>query len=245
VTTAKDGPPATLNVPAPLVRDPDARIRDQLTMLLALLSGATDAIGFLTLGSAFTSVMTGNMVLVGIAAGTGDASALGLVTTAIAGYVAGVALGSRIAGTPQADDGLWPAAVTRALAAEFVLLAGFAVAWWSLGSHPSPGWYAPLLACNAAALGTQSSAILRFGAGGLSTTYLTGTLTTVVSRLVTRQPLHTVHQSTRILTALILGAGGGAALATHARPFAPALQLGLLLTVLVVCTLQPWIHASS
>jgi uncharacterized membrane protein YoaK (UPF0700 family) len=245
VTTFKDGPPAPLEVPAPFVRDLDARTRDRLLVLLALLSGATDATGFLALGSAFTSVMTGNMVLVGIAAGTGDASALGLIATAIASYVTGVALGSQVAGRPQAGDGLWPPAVTRALAIEFALLAGYASVWWSLGSHPSHGWYAPLLAFNAAALGVQSSAILRFGASGLSTTYLTGTLTTVVSRLTARQPLHTVKHPARILTGLLLGAGGGAALVTRARPLAPALQLGLLLAVLVTSTLRQRSHASS
>ena len=91
--------------------------------------------------------------------------------------------------------------------------------------------------CNAAALGVQSSAILRFGVGNLSTTYLTGTLTTMIRNLVRRQPLHTVKLSATILAGLILGAAGGAALVTHARPLAPALQLALLLTVLV--TIRP------
>lgn len=74
---------------------------------------------------------------------------------------------------------------------------------------------------------------------------LTGTLTTVVTWLTTRQPLHTVKHSARILTGLLLGAGGGAALVTRARPLAPALQIGLLLAALVTCTLRQRSHASS
>lgn len=238
MTTVKDsGLPTPLDTPAPSARDLDARTRDRLVVLLAVLSGATDATGFLAFGSAFTSVMTGNMVLVGMAVGTGDESAAGLIVAAIVSYIAGVAAGSRVAGQPQDGDGPWPPAVTRALALEFALLAGYAVTWWSLGSHPSRVWFALLLAFNAAALGVQSSAILRFGATGLSTTYLTGTLTTMVRRLATRQPLHSVRHSARILAGLILGAAGGAALVTNARPLAPALQLGLLLIVLVTVRL--------
>jgi hypothetical protein len=53
VTTAKDGPAAPLEARAPLVRDLGARTRDRLMVLLALLSGATGATGFLVLGRAF------------------------------------------------------------------------------------------------------------------------------------------------------------------------------------------------
>jgi uncharacterized membrane protein YoaK (UPF0700 family) len=245
VTTAKESPPAPLDVPSPLERDLDVRTRDRMVVLLALLSGATDATAFLALGGAFTSVMTGNMVLVGIAAGTGDRSALGRIAAAIVSYVAGVAACSRIAGQARVGDGVWPSAVTRALAIEFILLAAYAAAWWSLGSDPGQGWDIPLLACNAAALGVQSSAILRFGVGNLSTTYLTGTLTTMIRSLATRQPLHTVTRSATILAGLVLGAAGGAALVTHARPLAPALQLALLLTVLVTVTPRQRRYASS
>jgi uncharacterized membrane protein YoaK (UPF0700 family) len=199
---------------------------------LAILSGATDAIGFLALGSAFTSVMTGNMVLVGVAAGTRDSSALGLVATAIAAYVVGVGIGTRVAGQSRPGDGPWPSAVTRALVLELGLLTTYAVVWWSVGSEPPHGWFAPLLALNAAALGVQSSAILRFGVSGLSTTYLTGTLTTVVVRLVSGQSLQAVGQSARLLAGLVTGAATGSALVEVARPAAPAFQLLVLLVVI-------------
>jgi len=206
--------------------------RNRLVVLLALVSGATDATGFLALGGAFTSVMTGNMVLMGVAVGSGDASAVGLILSAFGGYVAGAALGSRVAGTPRPEDPTWPPAVSRALAIELTLFAVFAAAWWLLGSDPSTAWGVPLLALTAMALGLQSSAILRFGVPGLSTTYLTGTLTTVVVRLVSRQPLHTVRHSTAILVGLVVGAAAGSALVTQLPTAAPALQLVLLSVVL-------------
>jgi uncharacterized membrane protein YoaK (UPF0700 family) len=211
----------------------DLRRRDLAVVALAMVSGATDALGFLALGSAFTSVMTGNMVLVGIAVGTGDGSAIGIVGTAIVSYVVGAGVGARIAGLPAAHDTLWPAAITRALLVELALVVAFAVCWWSLGGHPPEGWFAPLLALNAAALGIQSSAIMRFGVSGLSTTYLTGTLTTLVVRVASGQQLGTLWQPARILVALISGAAVGALLVDRAPLGAPAFQIGLLLAVVL------------
>jgi uncharacterized membrane protein YoaK (UPF0700 family) len=235
MSTSRHDQPALprTGAPRPGAASADVRRRDLAVVALAMVSGATDALGFLALGSAFTSVMTGNMVLVGIAVGTGDGSAIGLVGTAIVAYVVGAGLGARLAGSPVPSDGLWPPAITRALAVELGLVAVFAVAWWSLGSDPSKGWFAPLLALNAAALGIQSSAIMRFGVSGLSTTYLTGTLTTLVVRAATGHRLGTLWQPARILAALIGGAAVSAALIEHARPAAPAFQIVLLSAVVL------------
>src|SRR5687767_5950204 len=114
-----------------------AFLRDCVVVILAVTSGATDAIGFLALGSAFTSVMTGNMVLFGIGLAHGDVSVLVLTAAAIASFVAGAAVGARVAGSPAGGDRYWPTAVTRAIAVEFALFAVFAGFWWALGSAPS------------------------------------------------------------------------------------------------------------
>jgi uncharacterized membrane protein YoaK (UPF0700 family) len=233
-TSRHDQPaPPRTGAPRPGAASADVRRRDLAVVALAMVSGATDALGFLALGSAFTSVMTGNMVLVGIAVGTGDGSAIGIVGTAILSYVVGAGVGARLAGQPSPHDGLWPPAITRALAVELALVSAFGVGWWSLGSNPPDGWFAPLLALNAAALGVQSSAIMRFGVSGLSTTYLTGTLTTIVVRLAHGQQLGTLWQPARILAALVAGAAVGATLVEHARPAAPAFQIVLLLGVVL------------
>lgn len=197
-------------------------------MLLGVTSGATDAIGFLALGSAFTSVMTGNMVLFGIAAAHQNLRDLALVAVAIGSYITGAAVGARVCGTHEAGDSTWPPGVTRGLRVEFMLFLTFAVAWWFLGSQPPDHLFLPLLAVNAAALGIQSSAIQRFGVSGLSTTYLTGTLTSVTIRLVSGKGIRAVRHSVAILAGLI---GGAAIGATFVR-FAPvAVPLTQLLTV--------------
>lgn len=212
---------------------PAAGRRDLLVVVLALTSGATDAIGVLALGSAFTSVMTGNMVLSGVAIADRDLALLTLTVTAIGSFVVGAAVGARLAGAPTPGDPTWPRAVTRALTVELVLLAGFAAAWWAIGSSASGAVQFPLLAVNALALGLQSSAIQRFGVSGLSTTYLTGTLTTVVIRLTQGRGLREVRHSLWILAGLVAGAALATLLLLQAPVLVPLIQLLTLGPVVV------------
>jgi uncharacterized membrane protein YoaK (UPF0700 family) len=111
-------------------------------------------------------------------------------------------------------------------------LAAYAIAWWASGSHPSPWLALCLLVINAFALGIQSSAVLRFGVPGLSTTYLTGTLTTLVHRLVSGHRLRELEHSVFLLTALVTGAAAAALLLRYAPAAAPVLQLAALALVL-------------
>lgn len=226
VTNARDvQPPAH----EPQLEDERPRaetLRNALVVVLAVTSGGADALGFLALGSAFTSVMTGNMVLFGVATAQGDGGAMALTAVAIGAFVAGAAVGTRIAKSPMAGDPVWPAAVTQALAVELALFCGVGIAWWALGSNPPESAYLPLLAASAAALGLQSSAIQRFGVSGLSTTYLTGTLTTVVIRLVSGHGFRAVRHSAVILGGLIVGA----AVMTAFIEFVPVLVPVLLIT---------------
>jgi uncharacterized membrane protein YoaK (UPF0700 family) len=209
------------------------RERQRLVVVLAVTSGATDAIGFLALGSAFTSVMTGNMVLLGVGAADRDAALVLSCTVAIASFVVGAAIGAKVAGSAKAGDAVWPRAVSIALWIELALLGSFAALWWLLGSAPSASWLLPLLGLNAGALGLQSSAIQRFGVSGLSTTYLTGTLTTIVIRLSSGHGLRDVAHSLVILLGLVVGAAIGVILVDHAPPAVPAVQLLTVLAVLI------------
>jgi uncharacterized membrane protein YoaK (UPF0700 family) len=64
-----------------------------LLVLLAVNSGATDAIGFVALGGAFTSVMTGNMILLGVAATSRDRSLATRSAAAIVLFMVGSLVG--------------------------------------------------------------------------------------------------------------------------------------------------------
>lgn len=205
--------------------------RHRLVLVLAVNSGVTDAIGVLALGGAFTSVMTGNMVLAGLGAATGEVALALLAAAAIVCFSLGCALGARVAGTPQPDDPVWPRPICTALLVQLVVTAGFAVGWWVTGGDPDEGWALVFLVVNALGLGLQSSAVQRLGQSGLSTTYLTGTLTTMVVRLATGHRLGAVSTSLQILLALVAGAALGGVLTAFAPLAAPAPQLLCLVVV--------------
>lgn len=203
------------------------RQRDALVVMLTLVSGSIDAIGFTRLGGVFTSVMTGNMVLLGVAGGKGDVSLAIHTGIAFLGFVAGSLIGARVAGHAQENDVVWPRAILKTLVVELVVLCVFAT-WWELASAAPVGFqeYA-MLTINAVALGLQSAATLRFGINGLSTTYLTGTLTQLMASVAKRkEPVS--RRSAFILVALIVGAIVGAVLALNAPRFAPIFPIAVL-----------------
>ena len=201
------------------------RRRQGLLVLLAVNSGATDAIGFVALGGAFTSVMTGNIILLGIAASAEDGPLALRSALAIVLFMAGSFVGARIARTPHTGDPVWPRPVGRALGVELVLLLVVAAGWWVTGGHPSGPVQPFLLGVAAVALGLQSSAILRFGVSGLSTTYMTGTLTTLVAALAHGRHPRNVLPSAQIIGGLVAGAAAAALLIVHAPLVVPLVQV--------------------
>jgi len=205
--------------------------------LLAMVSGATDAIGFVALGGAFTSVMTGNMVLFGLGLAGHDGDQIANTASAIVCFTVGAVVGARLARSAKPDDPPWPRPVTIALVSEFVLFAAYAVGYETSGyGRPGATMQPVLLGLTAIGLGLQSSAVLRFGQSGLSTTYMTGTLTTLVARLSTGGKLRDALPSLRVLVGLIGGAVIGGVLVFYARPFAPVFQLVLLGAVLAIAS---------
>jgi uncharacterized membrane protein YoaK (UPF0700 family) len=214
--------------------DTAVRFRSVSAVALAVTSGAGDAISFLMLGGAFTSVMTGNLVLLGISAGHSDSGLARQIAVAVVGYIAGCAVGARIAGAATPDDPVWPPAVARGLAVETCLFVGYAVGWWAVDARPVGAMAAGLLGLGALALGIQSSTVRRFGISGLSTTYLTGTLTTLVVSLAGGHRFRDVSRHMIILVGLVCGAALAAILTQHAARFAALIPLAPLLIVLSI-----------
>jgi uncharacterized membrane protein YoaK (UPF0700 family) len=208
------------------------RIRDVLAIALTLVTGATDAVAFTRLGSVFTSVMTGNMVLLGVAVGRNGLSAFEHTGLAVVSFIIGTVAGAHIAGAPRSDDPVWPRQLSVALGVELAIFVVVAVGWWASGSDPAGFVQSTELAASALALGIQSSAVLRLNVSGLSTTYLTGTLTTLVQTLTTTRRLKGAGRSLCLLVALVAGAAIGTVLAIRVPPAAPVLPV-LILTVVI------------
>jgi uncharacterized membrane protein YoaK (UPF0700 family) len=192
-------------------------------VLLALASGATDAFGYLRLGGTFTSVMTGNIVLFGVAAVRANGALVVRTTSAICGYLIGSGIGVRFAGETYSRT---PGRTVRMLLRiEFGLLLAYALAF-QVSSWPThSSVQAAMLGVAAVALGMQSSAVQSYQVSGLSTTFLTGTLTGVAIHLASGQPLRGTARSMMILAGLLGGAGSAAGLALaspHLAVFLPA-----------------------
>ncbi len=222
------------------------QVKSLIAVVLTFASGATDVISYTRLGNVFTSVMTGNIVLLGLAVARGSVTLATHTLCSIGGYVVGVAGSTWIArgfkATPAetSDDnrasGL-PPHVIWALLAEFILFAGFALGFEGSGTRPA-GWAQfCLLATVAGAIGMQSATVNRMNLSEVGTTYLTGTLTTLVSSLVT--PGQRTRYKLRrfgVLAALAAGAALSGLLIKTAAAGAPALPLAALGTVLVLAT---------
>ena len=222
----------------------NTRPREQSLTLIAIAltfgSGAADVASFTRLGNVFTSVMTGNIVLWGLAAASRSLTLFSHTAVAIAGYIVGVAGGTWVAHgakeeASSSQEGVLPAHVIWVLLAELTLLAGFAVGWEVTGGRPS-GWAQfGLLATLAAAMGVQSSAVKDMGLTEVSTTYLTGTLTGLVSSLASPGQ-DTPHGLRRfgVLIGLVSGASLCGLLVATAADGVPALPLAALVTTLVL-----------
>jgi uncharacterized membrane protein YoaK (UPF0700 family) len=187
--------------------------QQQLTLIAIALtfgSGANDVAAFTRLGGVFTSVMTGNIVFFGLAVAERSVSLASHTAVAIAGYIIGVAVatwvsfGFRKRSSPGAA--VLPRHVSWALGTELVLLAGGAVGWEITAARPH-GWASfALLAVAAGAMGMQSAAVNEMGFSNFSTTFLTGTLTWLISSVA--RPGGDASGGVRRLSALISLAAG-------------------------------------
>jgi uncharacterized membrane protein YoaK (UPF0700 family) len=224
---------------------PKQQILTLIAIALTFASGAADVASFTRLGSVFTSVMTGNIVLLGLAVAQGSLTLASHTVVSIGGYIAGVAGGTwiargvkgREASSGAGDAGVLPAHVIWVLLAELTLLAGFTVGWEVSGTSPA-GWAQfSLLATLAAAMGMQSSAVNDMGLTQVSTTYLTGTLTGLVSSLVSPGQ-DTPHGLRRfgVLIGLVAGASLCGLFVATAADVVPVLPLAALVTTLVLAT---------
>lgn len=196
--------------------------RDILLIALALATGATDAAAFERLGHVFASVITGNLILLGVSAVTADHQLALFTGCALAGYGVGVLLAAPRRATPAPERG-WPPGATAALAFELLLLALFALGWELVGAHPVEAWRAILVAVAGSAMGVQSTAVRRLGQ--VSTTYLTSTLTGLLEDMRARRRSEGQLRSLGILGMALVGAAAATALILYARGALPALQL--------------------
>jgi uncharacterized membrane protein YoaK (UPF0700 family) len=151
--------------------------QDASLALLAAAAGTLDVLGFLQLGPALMSAMTGNAALLGLAIGQHQLGAALHSGAAFGGFVVGVGSGALVLG--DAEDG-WSPRVTYLVAIEAVLLGAFALLWFgSEDPLPGPVGYVLVLLASTS-MGLQSVAVRQLKIPGVTTTFFTGTLTSIV-----------------------------------------------------------------
>jgi uncharacterized membrane protein YoaK (UPF0700 family) len=206
-----------------------------LVGLLAFTSGCVDAVTLMVIGGAFTSVITGNLIFTGRAVGTESLGPALHAVMSVAGYILGVAAGSKLRQLfgrrgPRAE---WPRSATLVLVVEFALLAAVNVAWIGYDARPPAAATDGLLVAAALTLGMQGAAA-RGIKGAPSTTYMTGALTALVESLSTGGRRAADASAAAGLLALVAGAACGAVLVERAPRTAllPALaSLGLVVAI--------------
>jgi uncharacterized membrane protein YoaK (UPF0700 family) len=216
------------------------RSRDLLLILLAVTTGATDAVAFERLGKVFASVITGNLVVLGVGAASTQRRLALFAGCALVCYAVGVMVAAPR--RQQEHDAIWPRSTTVALSVDLALLAAFAVGWELVGKRPGETAQALLLAACATAMGVQSTAVRRLGQ--VSTTYLTSTFIGLFEAVAR---LHWPEANTRsagILLAALAGAAAATLLILHARPWLPALQL-VPLAVVMVASLRIFVEVPA
>lgn len=192
---------------------------DTALILLTVTAGITDAISFLGLGGVFTANMTGNLVLVGMAA-TSDESWQEVLrgdvlrcTVSFAGFALGMLAGFRLLRTRLLRTR--PAGSARVLGVGLALHVLFLAGWAAADAAPGTAAGAGLIAASATAMGVQTAAARGLDRAGITTTFVTGTLTSLISGLAQGDRKH-AGLRTAILTALLAGGLIGGLLLAYA-----------------------------
>jgi uncharacterized membrane protein YoaK (UPF0700 family) len=184
--------------------------RDVMLLVLTCAAGLVDAISYLEMGHVFTAMMTGNTVLLAIAIGQGEVMAALRSTLALIAFSVGAAGGAMVLRHGRVR-GAWPRIVTVTLAIEAVVLGVFAALWRVEGTVPrSDSPLLVLIALSGLAMGIQAAAVRHLGVPGVASTYITGTLTSLMAELVTGS----ATRHLRLLASVFLVYGAGALVGT-------------------------------
>ena len=190
---------------------------------LAMASGSLDVTAFLRLGGLFASIMTSNLIFVGLAAVKAEATLAEHCVTALACYVVGVGAGSSIARPSGEESRIGTSRLSLLLTGEAALLAAYA-AWWIADGASPAGWQqVTLLGAVALAMGLQGAAARLLGDPAAGTTYLTGSLTGMATAVMTgRRP---DAGAAFAIAGVVVGAAAGAALLDNAPDLTPLLAV--------------------
>ncbi|NQX34493.1 YoaK family protein [Herbiconiux sp. VKM Ac-2851] len=213
-----------------------------VAVVLAFAAGATDAFAFLQLSGVFTANMTGNLVLGGLIDRPGYGSTIAGIITAIVVFAVTLFLALRFMPFNAPTDRTVILLVFAAIAQAAIF------GMWAV--HPgaaSTTTVVALIGLSTIAMACQTAVAKRIdGASGITTTYVTGTITSLMADAADRKP-QPVGIRLGVIAALVLGALSGAVL-IHTDPlYGAALPIlpAIAAAVLTATTVTDARHRSA
>ena len=193
-------------------RDPSSVSRTLVAVVLAVVAGFVDAVGFLHVVSVFPANQSGNVAFLGLSIGGASPAPGWAPPVAIAAFMVGAAVGrwSRVRVGPRRG-------AATLLGLELVLLTALAVVLVASGENPFTTTAAQVagLAAAALAMGLQTEVIRTVADVAVSTTYLSGAIARV-GETVGMPPGSRERESERrllgVLSLVLIAYVGGAAL---------------------------------
>jgi uncharacterized membrane protein YoaK (UPF0700 family) len=167
--------------------------------------------------------MTSNLIFVSLSAVKHDAALGKHCAAALLSYIVGVGAGSALTRSSGRESQLGAHRLSILLTAEAVVIVACS-AWWAAEDARPEGWQQlTVLGVMALAMGLQSAATRSLGDPNAGTTYVTGTLTLVVSTAITgRRP---DASATLAIAGILAGAAIGVGLLDTAPDLTPFLAV--------------------
>lgn len=182
-------------------------------ILLSLSAGAADAFAFLALGGIFTANMTGNLILTAMFTRTEFVTTLWTAIVAVVAFAGVLYAAFRLTAGTAPGPGT-PRRVVRRLVLPSLVIETVVVAIWLPFHGDGLAERGVVIALSSAALALQTVAAKKLSdVDGITTTYVTGTLTTTMQDLAERRGF---GETVRILSILALPVGALAATAALA-----------------------------
>jgi uncharacterized membrane protein YoaK (UPF0700 family) len=155
----------------------DAVWQRRVVLLVGLTAAAgwLDVLTWIHLGKVFSSFMSGNLLLLGVAAGDGNGQLLAHAGVALAAFLIGSTLGGLIAGRGVSPG--TPLPMDRVVLLEAAVLGAFAVVW--IAARSPDGHLAlsfALIATGATAMGLQAAVAVAWHVPNVATVAMTATL---------------------------------------------------------------------
>jgi uncharacterized membrane protein YoaK (UPF0700 family) len=218
-----------------LVHDPDHGPLPAVLLTMTVVTGLVDAVSILSLGRVFVANMTGNVVFVGFALAHAPGFSLAASLSALAGFIAGAAIGGRVVG----GFGHRRRVLIRiGLAGELALVSVALIVAAIAGHHFGPGSRDVEAALLAIAMGIQNSVVRALKVPDLTTTVLTMTLTGIAADIRTQGAAVALRRVLAVAT-MLGGAALGAVLVIHSQP-AIALAASEALLAAALTLLVTW-----